>query len=255
MLRPVTYFEDGPWELHMQNVDTRYKRLQEDGLSTFAACPGQITVLVGGELKLEFISYIPDGFNTYYLDIYGTAHDSGLIPEKASLEMFYGRTYYGVLFYFNELSVTLKLWQVICADHMKSFSLALGTTGRTISEHFHSLPNVIGRYEGFSSGGDFRENSPAIVNLRIHLGCRPQKLKINVNGSYLAETYNITEDESTGEKMFSKSFSFPKISMIDNGTTVFLHSSFIDDQGFPRNISIEQTIRVVPGIYVWPLFI
>ncbi|XP_033759891.1 uncharacterized protein LOC117342036 [Pecten maximus] len=245
-LRPVTCIDVGPWELQMQNGDTQNKRIHVEGLSTFTACPDQITVLVGGQLNLVFHTCIPDGFNTYSVDMCGRTNRSGSIQGNAAIEISDQRSEFRGSLELNELSVTFKMWHVTCADHMENFNLALGTTGAATSEQFLSFANVIGRYGRFSTGGDFRENFPSVVNLRIHLGCRPQKLEINVNGSFLADAYNITEDSSTGEKMFSKSFSFPKVSMLDNGTTVALYSSFIDDQGFPKNISIEQDIRVVP---------
>ncbi|XP_021351462.1 uncharacterized protein LOC110449142 isoform X2 [Mizuhopecten yessoensis] len=251
--RPVTCIDAGTWELHLLNGDKSIKEIQVNGMSTFTDCPSLVNVTVGDGLELKFTYCVPDNVRTYLLNLYGKTSRSGSFLKDKPLQVVDKTTYFWGLLHLNELSVIYKnQLPITCADHMTAFVMSLHTKESDTIQNITSLTNVIvgkGRYHSFSTGGDFRENIQAVINLRLHLGCRPQHMIIHVNGTLLTSKYALTEDRSTGEKIFSKSFSFPKIRMQDNGTGVELYCSLIDDEGSLRNLYITQVIRVIPDTF------
>ncbi|XP_060079310.1 uncharacterized protein LOC132558731 [Ylistrum balloti] len=250
---PVTCIDNGTLELHFQNGDKQRKEIEVNGMSTFKACPEYLKVSVGDELKLSFLSCVPDDVSRYTLDLYGIHNRSGFFLRDQAISIDdHSGNFLGYLS-LNELSVNYtKRLPITCADHEKAFKMSLQTiTGKTI-RHFTSLTIVNadrGRYESFTTGGDFREHLPAVVYQRLHLGCRPGNLQLYVNGSFLNGPYRLTEATYSGEKIFNESFTFPNLTMADHGTTVSLHVSFIDDEGSPRYLSSTQEIRVLPDTF------
>ncbi|XP_021349599.1 uncharacterized protein LOC110447933 [Mizuhopecten yessoensis] len=248
---PVTCIDEGPWELHLLN-STQHKEIQVTGTSTITACPSLVNGTVSEKLELKFTSCVPDDVRTYALNLYGKTNRRGSFLKDKSIEVVDQTSYFRAHLHLNELSVIYTKEPITCADHMMIFMMSLQTKGGDTIQNITSLTNVIAgrdRYKTYSTGGDFRENIPSVVSLRVHLGCRPQNMTIHINGSLLASKYALSEDLSTGEKIFTKSFLFPKLRMQDNGTGVELHLSFNDDEGSRRNLSITQVIRVIPDTF------
>lgn len=253
-LTPTSCVDNGKWMLHFQNGDTLDKQFQVDGIPNLTACPEHLTVPLkdneNGKLELQFISCIPDAVETYSVDIYGRINKSGLPRTDAVIDI---PDQKGINFQastdLNELLVTLTMGKLTCDDHEKKFNMILVSKTGAALQHFTSIASIVGRYGNSSTGGDFIENKEAVVNLRIHLGCRPQNYKIFINGSHEISPAKLIEDVYTGEKMFSQTFSYPQTSMADDRTTLSLESSFIDDEGKRNTVSAKQEIRIVPETF------
>ncbi|XP_069104382.1 uncharacterized protein [Argopecten irradians] len=247
--RPVTCTDNGTWLVQLPNGESLDKEINVTGLSAFTQCPKKIAVTVGQQLNLHFRSCIPDAAKAYFLNLFGRTTLSGNIPKERAIEIADMGTNFRGSIVLNELSVTLEIKQITCADHGKNFQMMiLGNPTEDTVQQFNSRADIIGRYGATSTGDNFIENRPATVNLWIQLGCRPDNYTIH-NRTNAIPSANLTEDVHTGEKMFSQTFSFPQMSMADNGTTLYLHSSFIDDEGMKRNVSIQQDILVVSATF------